>query len=294
MAFQFEMITDPDRVRVTEGGQWVATFTLSCYTVTTAGPQRTFSGESPGITVTHGIWVRAAPGAVDEQIDTRWLQLALDANQLGVPDALALAMQYVRDAPPVLLGDLQIAGDASYGPLQSDGTRQEGSDFNDYLGLRWLYPGDRPDDPEERQFRCLDCSGFVRMVWGYRHHLPDSGYSDSVPLARGLSDGSQLPRRAIEMYDNATGLVLVEDTDQQVTNFDQLDIGDLVFFDGSTDDGDAIDHVGMYLGLDALGNRRFVSSRKTDNGPTFSDRGGASVLNGDGHYARAFRAVRRL
>lgn len=134
----------------------------------------------------------------------------------------------------------------------------------------------------------------MRMVWGYRHHLPDSGYGDSVPLARGPGDGNQLPRRAVEMYDNATGLVLVEDTDQQVTDFDHLDIGDLVFFDGSTDDGDAIDHVGMYLGLDALGNRRFVSSRKTDNGPTFSDRGGASVLNGDGHYARAFRAVRRL
>ena len=82
------------------------------------------------------------------------------------------------------------------------------------------------------------------MVWGYRHHLPDSGYSDSVPLARGLSDDNQLPRRAIEMYDDATGLVLVEDTDQQVTDFDHLDIGDLVFFDGSTDDGDAIDHVG--------------------------------------------------
>lgn len=294
MSYEFEMLADPDRVWVTEAGQWVATFTLGCYTVTTAGPERTFIGESPNITVAQDVWVRAAPGAVDDQIDTRWLQLALDANQRGTPDVLALAMQYVRGTPPVLLGDLQIAGDASYGPLQPDGTRQEGSDFNDYLGLRWLYPGDRPDDPEEWQFRCLDCSGFMRMVWGYRHHLPDSGYVDSVPLARGPSGGSRLPRRAVEMYDNAIGLVLVADTKQQVTDFDHLDIGDLVFFDGSTDDGDAIDHVGMYLGLDGLGNRRFISSRKMDDGPTFSDRGGASLLDGDGHYAKAFRAVRRL
>jgi cell wall-associated NlpC family hydrolase len=86
----------------------------------------------------------------------------------------------------------------------------------------------------------------------------------------------------------------VPDGGVQVTAFDALDIGDLVFFDGSDDDGDALDHVGMYLGLDGQGAHRFISSRKTPDGPTLADQGVASVLNGTGHYAKAFRAVRRL
>ena len=126
----------------------MATFTIGCYTVTLAGPARTFSetfrsdGTTRTVTVTHSTWVRAAPGPVDATIDERWLSCALAANQAGTPDALAIAMQYIKNAPPILLGDLQIAGDASYGPLLPDGTRDEGSDFNDYLGLRWLYPAD--------------------------------------------------------------------------------------------------------------------------------------------------------
>jgi hypothetical protein len=70
----------------------------------------------------------------------------------------------------VVEGGLQVAGDASYGPLV-DGEREEGSDFNDYLGITWSYP-ERNDLPEERQAQCLDCSGFIRMVFGFRRHLP--------------------------------------------------------------------------------------------------------------------------
>ena len=169
----------------------MATFTIGCYTVTLAGPARTFSetfrsdGTTRTVTVTHSTWVRAAPGPVDANIDERWLSRALAANRAGTPDALAIAMQYIKNAPPILLGDLQIAGDASYGPLLPDGKRDEGSDFNDYLGLRWLYPADDPDRPEAAQHRCLDCSGYMRMVWGYRHQLPDAGYPDTIPLSRG-------------------------------------------------------------------------------------------------------------
>jgi len=50
----------------------------------------------------------------------------------------------------------------------------------------------------------------------------------------------------------------------------------------------------MYLGVDSGGHHRFVSSRKTANGPTLGDLGGKSLLDGTGHYAVSFRAARRL
>jgi cell wall-associated NlpC family hydrolase len=73
-----------------------------------------------------------------------------------------------------------------------------------------------------------------------------------------------------------------------------LSPGDLVFFDAATNDGTQIDHVGMYLGTDEGGNYRFVSSRKSINGPTMGDYSGKSILNGSGLYATSFRAARRL
>jgi cell wall-associated NlpC family hydrolase len=300
MAFTFETLDNPERVEVFDGDARVATFTLGCYTVTMTGPERTFAetfvvnGERRLAQVTHTTWVRAAPGPVTENVDQRWLRHALAANDAGTPDVLALGMQYVKDAPPITLGDVQIAGDASYGPLQSDGSREEGSDFNDYLGLRWLYPSDPLDLPELRQKQCLDCSGYIRMIWGFRHHLPDTGYLDTVPLCLDPKQGLALPRRAVQMCDDATGIVLIENTGEQVTNFGPLEIGDLLFFDADDNDGDAIDHVGMYLGIDANGRHRFISSRKTADGPTLGDVGGPSLLDGTGLFARSFRAVRRL
>jgi len=246
------------------------------------------------VSVTHSTWVRAANGPVDDKIDERWLSRALAANQAGTPDALAIAMQYIKGATPILLGDLQIAGDASYGPLLPNGKRDEGSDFNDYLGLRWLYPADEPDRPEVKQHRCLDCSGYLRMVWGYRHQLPDAGYPDTIPLSRRPQSNTTLPRRSFEIYEGATGIILIENAGTQATDLDILDAGDLVFFDIDTDDGPRLDHVGMYLGTDVSGARRFISSRKTANGPTLADAGGRSILNGTGTFARGLRAARRL
>lgn len=300
MSFSYEALADPARVVVTDHAEWMATFTPGCYTVTLAGPARTFSetfridGAHRTVKVTHSTWVRVAPGPVDADVDERWLKQALAANQAGTPDALAIAMQYVRNAPPLLLGDLQIAGDASYGPLLPDGRRDEGSDFNDYLGLRWLYPVESPDRPEASQHRCLDCSGYMRMVWGYRHQLPDAGYPDTIPLSRRPQSNTTLPRRSFEIYEGATGIILIEDVGTQPTGLDILDAGDLVFFDVDRDDGARLDHVGMYLGTDASAAHRFISSRKTADGPTLADAGGRSILNGTGTYARRFRAARRL
>jgi hypothetical protein len=50
----------------------------------------------------------------------------------------------------------------------------------------------------------------------------------------------------------------------------------------------------MYLGIDSGGHHRFISSRKTANGPTLGDTGGRSILDGTGFYAVAFRSARRL
>ncbi len=300
MSFTYEEHTNPHRVEVIKNGIWVATFTIHCYTVTLTGPTRTFSetfkkgAVSHLVSVTHSKWVRAAPGPVDKKIDERWLTCALAANQTGTPDALAIAMQYLKGAPPLIEGDLQIAGDASYGPLLPTGERDEGSDFNDYLGLRWLYPADAPDKPEPAQYRCLDCSGYMRMIWGYRHQLPGAGYPDTIPLSRRPRSKTTLPRRSFEMYAGGTGIILVPDTGEQVTDVSALGIGDLLFFDASDDDQSRLDHVGMYLGIDTAGAHRFISSRKAADGPTFADKGGASILDGSGDYAEAFRAARRL
>nr|MBA2556149.1 hypothetical protein [Chloroflexota bacterium] len=56
----------------------------------------------------------------------------------------------------------------------------------------------------------------------------------------------------------------------------------------ATRDGRAIDHDGIYVGLDGAGHARFVSSRRTADGPTIGDAGGASVLDGSGYWAEAF------
>jgi len=214
-------------------------------------------------------------------VDTAWLKSALADTS---PDLLDVALQYVTGAPVVRAADGSVlSSDASYGPLQPDGTRQEGSDFNDYLGVPWAY-GATTDAPEAEQFGSLDCSGFTRMVFGYRSHLPMSLDPDGI----------RLPRRAYQMFDSAPGVVTVPNSGSQALATSALLPGDLVFFDTSTDDGSQIDHVGIFLGTDSAGAARFVSSRKTVDGPTLGDVGGRSTLTGTGYYATAWRAARRI
>jgi len=274
-------------------GRWVATFTERAYTVALAGPMRTFREPDVDPSVTHKVWIRTLPVPFTGKGDTAWLAYARRANQLRIPDVLAIAMQYVKGASKIFEGDLQIGGDARYGPMKH-GKREEGSDFNDYLGIEWTYP-EKLDKPEKRQKHCLDCSGFIRMVRGYRHSLPGAGYADTVPLCLDpRSDRSAMPRRAFEIYEAGPGVVIVPNTGIQVTEFSDLAVGDLVFFDADASDGVRIDHVGMYLGVDAGGRHRFISSRKGANGPTFGDYRGRSTLDGTGLYAQSFRAIRRL
>jgi hypothetical protein len=260
-------LANPDRTEVRDSNKkWLATLTDGAYTVTLRGPRRTFAEPAADDSVTHSIWVRSLPGPFDGYLDRSWLTVALKANRQRSPDVLAIAMQYIAKAPAIFEDDLQIAGDAAYGPLRN-GSREEGSDFNDYLGLKWIYP-DQVDNPEHRQLRCLDCSGFVRMVWGYRHHLPGRAYSDTVPLTLAQYPfHSGIPRRSFEIYQSATGVVTIPDTGSPLTDLTSMDIGDLVFFDADAGDGMRLDHVGIYIGLDAGDHHRFISSRKSANGP---------------------------
>ena len=294
MKIRIKRHTRPDRTEVRDStNNWLATFTDGAYTVTLAGPVRTFTESTAAPPVRHGVWIRTLPAPFEGNVDSDWLKSALKANKQAAPDVAAIAMQYIAGAPVIFEDDLQIAGDASYGPLKN-GEREEGSDFNDYLGIEWVYE-EQVDKPEKRQRHSLDCSGFIRMVWGYRHHLPGNNCPTTVPLClKPQESHSAIPRRAFEMYDAAPGVVIVPDTKVQVKDFSKIGIGDFVFFDADESDGTQIDHIGMYLGLDAGNHYRFISSRQGANGPTLGDFRGKSILDGTGLYARTFRAVRRL
>ncbi|MBA2529144.1 MAG: C40 family peptidase [Euzebyales bacterium] len=273
--------SDPDRVVVSDDLGRVATFTTAARTVTVRGPSRTFREATTSASVSSTTWVRLLPVPFTGSVDWSWLSARLADRS---PDLLDVAAQYVTGAAVKTdATGLRYAGDASYGPVQPDGSRQEGSDFNDYLGVPWTYDS-TVDRPENAQLHALDCSGFVRMVFGYR---------GGVPLTLRPEEG-RLPRRAVHMNASAPGAVVIADRGFVPSRLSMLRPGDLVLFDASSDDGTDIDHVGIYLGRDSSRAPRFVSSRKTVDGPTMGDVGGRSTLTGTGLYARSWRAARRL
>lgn len=282
--YKYVHLTAPDRIEVSDAKGWLATFTTGSRTVSLRGQGRTFSEPSTtSASVMHNVWVRllSAPfqGGVDE---TNLSALLADTS----PDVLTIAMQYVDGSGSAAdSSGLIIASNADYGPLQADGTRKEGADFNDYLGIAKDY-GYRVDTPEADQFNSLDCSGYIRMVYGYRLGLP-------LGLEPTQSK-SYIPRRAVQIYDAAPGVTLLTQGSSTTGLLDALLPGDLIFHDASTNDGTAIDHSGIYVGKDNQGNYRFISSRKTANGPTLGDVGGKSILNGSGLYARTLVAAKRL
>jgi cell wall-associated NlpC family hydrolase len=276
-------LTGPARTIVySPTGTWLATLTDGARTVDLRGPSRTFDESTSSATVTTTVWVRILPKPFNGTVDTSWLSLALDDR---TPDVLEAASQYTTGAPPRFdSSGFQFAGDADYGPLQADGTRSAGSDFNDYLGISWAYAG-VSDKPEPNQLRSLDCSGFVRMVFGYRMGLPMTLSPDG---------SSSLPRRASDIASSAPGVVVIANSGVRPRSRSALQPGDLVFFDASVDDANQVDHVGIFLGRDTYGHDRFLSSRKFANGPTLGNLGGASVLDGTGLYAVSFRTARRI
>ena len=280
--------------------QWVATFTTGCQTVTMSGDSRNLFDE--GLTITHSTWVRLLNVPFNGQVDTNWILTTLPQNSInaGSPDIIDIAMLYLED------GD----SNAAYGP---QGSVSENSDFNDYLGTDTTYsPHWSYDDQhlynswthyaDANRLGCLDCSGYMRMIWGYHGGLPMTYHvNPNAPI-------TAIPRRSYLIWEECIGK-------QVMTNYDYnsnkaadklalLNIGDLVVFDADDTPAEEIgrvDHIGMYIGDDAQGNMRFVHSRSTNNiGPTFgNDAGGKCIINNDGtdnwlYYAKALVGARRL
>jgi cell wall-associated NlpC family hydrolase len=285
----FQRAEGPGRTMAVDGsGRTVATFTDGARTVVFHGPERTF--EEPTATeatVTTTAWVRFAPKAWTEGAETAswftsWFRSTLGSTK---PDVFATAFEYVHDAPDHKNKEgLRISGDASFGPFGPNGQgRLEANDFYDYLGVSWRFSDAGLLQPERRRYGALDCSGFVRMVVGYRLGLPLRGTNQPGP---------GLPRRAYAIEKYGPGIEVVPDRRTTATEYDALQPGDLVFFQT---EGDAqLDHVGVYLGLDSSGKHRFISSREKADGPTMGDIGGTSLLDDGRFYSVGWRAARRL
>jgi cell wall-associated NlpC family hydrolase len=251
---------------------------------------RTFAEpQFPGTPVTTRVWVRLLPeewraDAENEPWVRPWLQQNLGSTE---PDVLAIAAEYLDGAPDERdAAGVRIRGDASFGPPSPPGAAPiENNDFLDYLGVGWKFADGEERAPDPGRYGSVDCSGFVRLVFGYR-----SGY----PLIAKNAAGPGLPRRAFAMAEFGPGTVLVSDTGEPPKDFGVLQPGDLLFFDLDQAPDRRIDHVAIYLGPDDSGHPRFVSSRGRANGPTLGDLGGTSLLDDGGHYSRAFRSAKRL
>lgn len=276
-------------------GQVLASFTDGARTATLKGASRTFA--EPANTSSRVVtddWVRLMPqpwhqGAEKQKWFKDWFTEYYGSKE---DDIFAIAFQYVQGAP--VKKDAQgipYAGDAIFGPLKTDGVdRHEQSDFYDYLGNPYTFSGGATMRPHKDRYRALDCSGFMRMVWGYRARYP-------LMATDTLGDG--LPRTANGMARSDVGVDIIKLRGPapwytRPTNIDVIQPGDILFFKMDHRTGNNIDHSALYLGVDTAGHRVFISSRKEVNGPTMGDQGGASRIDGDGFYAQLFRSAKRL
>ncbi|MFE4859848.1 NlpC/P60 family protein [Streptomyces sp. NPDC056670] len=257
--------------------------------------------------ISHDTWVRVLPAPFDGSwtpaLDRQIRAWAGDTS----PDALAYASMFRPFAPDVTDPALQGArmlGTAGYSEPDAAGLRFIGADFHEYMGLDWTFPasGEGPVVAEPQFKGHLDCSGFVRMVYG--HHL-------GIPMVGSKNfDGRNLPRTSKNQSASGPGVVVARATGA-APSLAPLRIGDVVFFDATDaapDDPEAtdgvIDHTGIYVGEDQHGGLRFVSSRKTPNGPTMADLGAKSILNGKQSvpaegvkgdlYTASLRVIRRF
>jgi cell wall-associated NlpC family hydrolase len=280
----------PGTTVVDRAGSVLATLTDGARTATLDGPERTFAEpQFGGVPVTTRVWVRLMPhewraGAEAEPWFRPWLQEQLDSQE---PDVLAVAASYLDGAPEERDAEgVRVGGDARFGPPgPNGGPSPENSDFYDYLGIDFRFADRETRRPETERYGAVDCSGFVRLVYGYR-----VGY----PLLATEEPGPGLPRRARAMAETGPGTVILPDAGAPPTNVAALQAGDLLFFDLDQAPDRRADHVAIYLGRDEAGQHRFVSSRRRADGPTLGDLGGTSVLDDGGHYSRSFRAAKRL
>jgi hypothetical protein len=279
-------------------GQIKAVFTDGARLATLTGPARTFAEPaSTSSKVSTTDWVRLMPqpwkkGAQDAKWFTTWYAQFEDSKK---DDLFATAFQYVAGAPQKKDGQgTAYAGDANFGPLNTTGAeggdlRLEQSDFYDYLGLPYPFRDGQTGTPEPLRAKSLDCSGFVRMVLGYRTRYP---------LMSSDTSGDGLPRTANGMARSDEGVDVLPlsgvGPEDRPSAIDQLQPGDLVFFKLDARTKNRLDHVGIVLGYDTEGHLIFISSREEVNGPTIGDVGGVSRLDGNGYYAKTLRSAKRL
>ncbi|WP_328672042.1 NlpC/P60 family protein [Streptomyces sp. NBC_00328] len=292
----WERLNNPTRsVLRGENGDILATFTDGARTATLRGPSRTFT--EPTNTQSRVVtqdWVRLMPeawrkGAEKEKWFKDWFKEYYGSE---ADDIFAIAFQYV-DGAPVKKDDegVPYAGDAIFGPFKEDGVdRLEQNDFYDYLGINYTFRNGASMVARKERYRALDCSGFMRMVWGYRARYP---------LMATNSSGDGLPRSADGMARSDIGVDILKLSGPspwytRPKNIDVVQPGDLLFFKMDHRTGNHLDHVALYLGVDTDGHRVFISSRKEVNGPTMGDKGGASRIDGNGFYAGLLRSAKRL
>ncbi|MCX5195859.1 C40 family peptidase [Streptomyces sp. NBC_00249] len=298
-AQKWERVKSPDRSVLRDGaGQVLATFTDGARTATLTGPSRTFT--EPANTTSRVVtenWVRLMPepwkqGAETQPWFKEWFKKYFGSQE---DDLFAFAFQYGDQAP--VKKDAQgtaYAGDASFGPLNPAGSagndlRLEQSDFYDYLGKPYAFRNGVTKQPQAPRYRAMDCSGFVRTVFGYRARYPL--LSDDVA-------GAGLPRTANGMARSAQGKDVIPlggvGPQDRPASIDVLQPGDVLFFKLDARTKDRLDHTGIYLGTDTDGHQIFISSREEADGPTIGDKGGASRLDGNGYYATTLRSAKRL
>lgn len=279
-------------------GQVQAVLTDGARTAKLTGPARTFAEPTATASkVSTTDWIRLMPepwskGAEKKKWFKDWYAEFADSKE---DDIFAFAFQYVAGAPQRKdENGLPFAGDADFGPLNTTGAeggdlRLEQSDFYDYLGVPYPFRDGAVGTPEALRARSLDCSGYMRMVLGFRARYP---------LMSSDKSGDGLPRTANGMARSERGVDVLPLAGIAAQNrpsaIDQLQPGDLVFFKLDTRTGQRLDHVGMVLGHDTEGHLIFVSSREEVNGPTIGDIGGVSRLDGNGYYAKTLRSAKRL
>jgi cell wall-associated NlpC family hydrolase len=290
--FQFEELSNPDRtiVRHPDGAK-AAELTHGSRTVLLSGKERTFT--EPRATrarVVTKARVRIAPEAYDPIVlsDPQFAAWLLERiRSPGDDDVLGVACQYVtgsadqRDARGV-----RYAGDAAFGYINNESTR-DGADFYDYLGVPWTWPDGTVSRPAAKWSGALDCSGYIRLVFGYRMGMLLHRTN------RRVDNG--LPRTAYAMAERAPSTVVAEpdQPDQAPADLTQVAPGDVAFFALHDTDPALITHSGIVLGNDTDGGLRFVSSRQTINGPTFGDLAGNGVID-TGYFGDRLRRVIRL
>ena len=244
--------------------------------------------------VTHGDWVRVLPQPFDGTWTEGMATVIRGWAGSTAPDVLAYAAMFLGGAPAVTAGagpaqGKQVLGEAGYGYLDDQGYRYEGADFHEYMNVGWTFDDGVHTGPAGKQVGNLDCSGYTRMVYGY--HL-------GVPMAAGEdTTGLRIPRKSRSMADHTPGVRIDRTDGTNPPAAALLQPGDLVLFNADSGDDNptvTVDHVGIHLGVDAAGKRRFLSSRKTVNGPTMADLGGASLLDGTGTYATTLHTVHRV